>query len=122
VFNDSVFLFGFCLCFCANRLNSEASMNSFTRNGQDAGILGNGRNARGVNQSGTSKWPFTPVAPFPRSKSSQPGRYSGSGHDSGGAKGKGQLTRAAMLADVCLVVVWGATIPGLMWLGTLSGF
>jgi len=27
-----------------------------------------------------------------------------------------------MVADVCLVAVWGATIPGLMWLGAMGGF
>lgn len=32
------------------------------------------------------------------------------------------LTRGAMVADVCLVAAWGATIPGLMWLGVASGF
>ena len=32
------------------------------------------------------------------------------------------LTRKAMLADVVLVIFWGATIPGLMWLGAAGGF
>ena len=32
------------------------------------------------------------------------------------------LSKGAMLADILLVVVWGATIPGLMWLGAVSGF
>ncbi|NYT46169.1 hypothetical protein H0A64_15190 [Alcaligenaceae bacterium] len=32
------------------------------------------------------------------------------------------LTRGAMVADICLVAVWGASIPGLMWLGVASGF
>lgn len=32
------------------------------------------------------------------------------------------LTRGAMLSDICLVVVWAATIPGLMWLGAAGGF
>lgn len=31
------------------------------------------------------------------------------------------LTRSAMLLDICLVLAWGATIPGLMWLGVASG-
>lgn len=31
-------------------------------------------------------------------------------------------TRGAMAVDICLVVVWAALIPGLMWLGAASGF
>jgi hypothetical protein len=97
-------------------------MNSFTHNGHRAETVKNGRQTRGANQSGVSKWPFTPSASFPRSKSSPSGQYAGSGTDAGGTKNKGRLTRAAMVSDVFLVVVWGATIPGLMWLGTLGGF
>lgn len=37
-------------------------------------------------------------------------------------KKSASLTRGAMVADVCLVAVWGATIPGLMWLGAMGGF
>ncbi|MFT0547955.1 hypothetical protein ACMHYO_16700 [Allopusillimonas ginsengisoli] len=40
-------------------------------------------------------------------------------------KGQGKpatLTRSAMMIDVVLVLAWGATIPGLMWLGVASGF
>lgn len=33
-----------------------------------------------------------------------------------------KLTRGAALADICLVAVWGASIPGLMWLGAAAGF
>lgn len=32
------------------------------------------------------------------------------------------MTRGAMVVDVCLVAAWGATIPGLMWLGVAGGF
>lgn len=45
--------------------------------------------------------------PFP------PGRGRGKTND---------LTRGAMLADICLVAVWGAMIPGLMWIGAAAGF
>jgi len=48
-----------------------------------------------------SKWPF-PARP--------------------GNKKPANLTRGNMVADVCLVAVWGATIPGLMWLGAAGGF
>ena len=49
------------------------------------------------------KWPFPaqPTAP----------RRSGSG-----------MNTRAMLLDVCLVAAWGATIPGLLWLGAAGGF
>lgn len=30
--------------------------------------------------------------------------------------------RKGMLADVVMVVFWGASIPGLMWLGVAGGF
>jgi hypothetical protein len=33
-----------------------------------------------------------------------------------------KMTRSSMIADVCLVAVWGALIPGLMWLGVAGGF
>jgi len=32
------------------------------------------------------------------------------------------VTRGAMLVDICLVAVWGAMIPGMMWLGVVAGF
>ena len=58
------------------------------------------------------KWPFPP-----RPKAAvQPRRPVASASESGG------LTRKAMLADVVLVIFWGATIPGLMWLGAAGGF
>jgi hypothetical protein len=50
-----------------------------------------------------SKWPF-PARPVKR------------------GSGKGRLSKGAMLVDVCLVAAWGASIPGLMWLGAAGGF
>ncbi|MEO6986617.1 MAG: hypothetical protein ABI155_14885 [Paralcaligenes sp.] len=51
-------------------------------------------------QSVPAKWPFPP--------------------------GKGnktpKLSMGTMLADVCLVAIWGAMIPGMMWLGVAVGF
>jgi len=61
-----------------------------------------------------AKWPFPP-APQPRKKSG------GSWASQRGSSQKG-LTRGAMLRDICLVAMWGATIPGLMWLGAAGGF
>lgn len=37
-------------------------------------------------------------------------------------KSASSLSRGTMLSDVCLVVVWAASIPGLMWLGAVGGF
>ncbi|HRL20989.1 hypothetical protein [Alcaligenes sp. SDU_A2] len=33
-----------------------------------------------------------------------------------------QLSLRSKVLDVCLVAVWGATIPGLLWLGSMGGF
>ena len=33
-----------------------------------------------------------------------------------------RFTRGAMVVDICLVAAWGATIPGLLWLGEAVGF
>lgn len=63
-----------------------------------------GRAAKNGNKT---NWPFSPQSELAAYKCPQ-----GSGH----------LTRASMLADIFLVVVWGASIPGLMWLGALGGF
>lgn len=68
-------------------------------------------------QQTPAKWPFPPVQQPGQSRSSKAQRRAPA---SGGTK-KG-LTRGSMLADVCLVAVWGATIPGLMWLGVAGGF
>ena len=57
------------------------------------------------------KWPFPPPqnrAPASRSK---PVSCLLQGH-----------TRKGMLADVVMVVFWGASIPGFMWLGAICGF
>lgn len=56
------------------------------------------------------KWPFPPK-PKTRPRSRKPG-----------ASVPGALSWKAKVADVVLVVVWGATIPGLMWLGAAGGF
>lgn len=63
-----------------------------------------------------AKWPFPPVQQPRQSRSRK-----GQGRSAAGGPKKG-ITRGAMLADVCLVAIWGATIPGLMWLGVAGGF
>jgi len=65
-----------------------------------------------------AKWPFPPVQQPGQSR----GRQSASRPAARGDAKKRGLTRGAMLADVCLVAIWGATIPGLMWLGVAGGF
>ncbi|MFA7667847.1 MAG: hypothetical protein WCX93_00705 [Burkholderiaceae bacterium] len=57
------------------------------------------------------KWPFPP-----RPKAQRPRRGKGVGGSAA------PFTRKAMLADVVLVIFWGASIPGLMWLGAAGGF
>lgn len=37
-------------------------------------------------------------------------------------KSRTTLSRGTMVSDVCLVIVWAASIPGLMWLGAAGGF
>lgn len=65
-----------------------------------------------------AKWPFPPVKQPLRTR---PRKAANASANSGGGE-KNALTRGAMLADICLVAVWGATIPGLMWLGVAGGF
>lgn len=35
---------------------------------------------------------------------------------------KPKLSKGSMAADVCLVALWGASIPCVMWLGAAGGF
>lgn len=58
-----------------------------------------------VSSNTPAKWPFP-------ARKGQGGRK----------RGNPGLSRGAMVVDVCLVLAWGATIPGLMWLGVASGF
>lgn len=60
------------------------------------------------------KWPFPPAA-----KKKAPTRRGGkhSPHSPSFLR-----NRKGMLADVVMVVFWGASIPGFMWLGAVSGF
>jgi hypothetical protein len=51
-------------------------------------------------QSVPAKWPFPP----------------------GKDRKTPKLSLGSMVADVCLVAVWGAMIPGMMWLGVAVGF
>jgi hypothetical protein len=42
----------------------------------------------------------------------------------GGARGRSGLggpSRLGMLADICMVLVWGGSIPAVMWLGSAVG-
>jgi len=71
-----------------------------------------------MNTRTPAKWPFPPVQQPRQSRSRQPS----SPQRSSGATQKGGLTRGSMFVDICLVAVWGATIPGLMWLGAAGGF
>lgn len=57
------------------------------------------------------KWPFPPRPGAQRPRRGKPV-----------GAGSAPFTRKTMLADVVLVIFWGASIPGLMWLGAAGGF
>ncbi|ALM81884.1 hypothetical protein [Bordetella sp. N] len=67
----------------------------------------------------TGKWPFRPAEPQDQTDPAIP-----VGHVSSVARGQvaGQVTVREMVTDVLLVGMWGAMIPGLMWLGSALGF
>ncbi len=101
-----------------------------------------------ANEHVRGAWPFPPVAPFnPREPAGAPAGQalaphagtsplsgarlpSSAGDRSVGSTIAGEsgrtsgdaLTVKQMVGDVLLVAVWGAMIPGLMWLGNLAGF
>lgn len=58
------------------------------------------------------KWPFraSPKGSSPAPRDAKP------------APVLGTPSRKGMLADVVMVMFWGASIPGLMWLGAAGGF
>ncbi len=62
--------------------------------------------------------PTVPVS----GKSRSAGAAAGVGGFSRPVSARKSLSRGAILADIFMVVVWGATIPGLMWLGAAGGF
>lgn len=76
-----------------------------------------------------AKWPFPPRqgragkrSHGPAPSRSQPSKGRLFARECQSARKNTGLSRGAMLADICLVAVWGATIPGLLWLGTMGGF
>lgn len=58
------------------------------------------------------KWPFPP------SEGKVPVRHRGNPQP----RVSQVAARKAMLADVVMVIFWGASIPGFMWLGAICGF
>lgn len=60
------------------------------------------------------KWPFPPAS---KAKPHKP-----EGQKPCSAPLPGVISRKGMLADVVMVIFWGASIPGLMWLGAAGGF
>ncbi len=61
------------------------------------------------------KWPFPPAG-----KEKAPARRNS--NKQGAVPSSFSRNRKGMLADVVMVVFWGASIPGLMWLGAACGF
>ncbi|CAM3801913.1 hypothetical protein BOSP111201_26070 [Bordetella sputigena] len=89
-----------------------------------------------------TKWPFPPVPPsrrglrrlaqLSRQVLSPFGRHRGpvvadaaasiAGASAAGTVAGQGVTVRQMVVDVLLVAMWGAMIPGLMWLGAAAGF
>lgn len=72
-------------------------------------------------------WPFQPSAPDaprPQAESSPQAAEATVSPALAGLTGPASVTlsRGAMIADVAMVLAWGAIIPALMWLGHAAGF
>lgn len=63
------------------------------------------------------KWPFPPGAP---GKSPAPKKVGRS--RKAAVRVPVHRDKPSVLADVVMVVFWGASIPGFMWLGAVVGF
>ena len=62
------------------------------------------------------KWPFPPRS---QKKPTAPNDSQQSRHAHAWSAGG---NRSSKVADIVMVVFWGASIPGFMWLGALVGF
>ena len=72
-----------------------------------------------------ARWPFPPRKPVSprRSRALSPARYQRTRvRPSSVSKTENGMSKMAMLADIGLVAMWAAEIPGFMWLGAAAGF
>lgn len=70
-----------------------------------------------------SNWPF-PAYPEPATpkRAGRPGTTGAGNSRSGSSRfPRSGPTRMGMLADICMVLVWGGSIPTVMWLGSAVG-
>lgn len=75
-----------------------------------------------LNAESPFRWPFPPAPKAGRSAGRANARTRQSGVAGKGRSAAGSLTPARMAADIAMVIVWGASIPGVMWLAAAGGF
>ncbi len=68
------------------------------------------------------RWPFPPAPKAGRSAGGSKARTRQPGAAGKGRSASGSLTPARMACDIAMVIVWGASIPGVMWLAAAGGF
>lgn len=73
-----------------------------------------------------AKWPFPPAPPSRSAQPRRPRHHAGQeNREAGGMgaqSGTAGISNKQMVTDILLVAMWGAMIPGLMWLGAALGF
>ncbi len=106
----------------------RASAAAGKRFGKLAGMVG-GKVSGKLAGRLTGKWPFRPApqphVPADTSTTGGQGRpVPDAGHaiPVGNPAQAGEVTVRQMVTDILLVGMWGAMIPGLMWLGATFGF
>jgi hypothetical protein len=73
---------------------------------------------------GASRTRNTPAAGLAGNGTATSPAWGGVSSGFGGARGRsgvGGPSRLGMLADICMVLVWGGSIPAVMWLGSAVG-
>jgi len=68
------------------------------------------------------RWPFPPAPKAGRSAAGAKARSRQTAAAGKGRSAPGSLTPARMATDIAMVIVWGARIPGVMWLAAAGGF
>lgn len=82
-------------------------------------------NSAAVNHQAPSRWPFSvnrPGRPAHAPQPTQDAPASAPQPRSQSLAAAPNISRQHIVGDILLVAVWGAMIPGLMWLGAAAGF
>lgn len=82
-------------------------------------------NSTASNRQAPSRWPFSANRPCPPAnapKQEQNAPACASRPLSQSVTANASMSRKRIVGDILLVAVWGAMIPGLMWLGAAAGF